>query len=145
MDSQTTKHNKYYYEEGRNGWTPTSTNDKLKIIHDMINQKMKMSKEELGLVSKDRKEKPVYTGVLKYFPDAILEVARCSFVGQEQHNPDKPLHWDRSKSGDELDALSRHLLDAGTIDTDGVRHSAKVAWRALAKLQKEIENEKENK
>ena len=145
MDSQTTKHNKYYYEEGRNGWTPTSTNDKLKIIHDMINQKMKMSKEELGLVSKDRKEKPVYTGVLKYFPDAILEVARCSFVGQEQHNPDKPLHWDRSKSGDELDALSRHLLDAGTIDTDGVRHSAKVAWRALANLQKEIENEKENK
>ena len=104
-----------------------------------------MSKEELGLVSKDRKEKPVYTGVLKYFPDAILEVARCSFVGQEQHNPDKPLHWDRSKSGDELDALSRHLLDAGTIDTDGVRHSAKVAWRALANLQKEIENEKENK
>jgi len=145
MDSQTTKHNKYYYEKGRNGWTPTSTNDKLKIIHDMINPKMKMSKEELGLVSKDRKEKPVYTGVLKYFPDAILEVARCSFVGQEQHNPDKPLHWDRSKSGDELDALSRHLLDAGTIDTDGVRHSAKVAWRALANLQKEIENEKENK
>jgi hypothetical protein len=111
----------------------------------MINPKMKMSKEELGLASKDRKEKPVYTGVLKYFPDAILEVARCSFVGQEQHNPDKPLHWDRSKSGDELDALSRHLLDAGTIDTDGVRHSAKVAWRALANLQKEIENEKENK
>ena len=93
----------------------------------------------------NRKEMPVFSGVLKYFPDAILEVARCSFVGQEQHNPDKPLHWDRSKSGDELDALSRHLLDAGTIDTDGVRHSAKVAWRALANLQKEIENEKENK
>jgi len=144
MDSQTTKHNKYYYEEGRNGWTATSTNEKTKTTN-MINPKMKMSKEELGLVSKDRKEKPVYTGVLKYFPDAILEVARCSFVGQEQHNPDKPLHWDRSKSGDELDALSRHLLDAGTIDTDGVRHSAKVAWRALANLQKEIENEKENK
>jgi hypothetical protein len=50
------------------------------------------------------------------------------------------LHWDRSKSGDELDALMRHLIDAGTIDTDGVRHSAKVAWRALANLQKEIEN-----
>jgi hypothetical protein len=133
------KKSKYYYDYTRN------RDDKLKIIHDMINPKMKMSKEELGLVSKDRKEKPVYTGVLKYFPDAILEVARCSFVGQEQHNPDKPLHWDRSKSGDELDALSRHLLDAGTIDTDGVRHSAKVAWRALANLQKEIENEKENK
>ena len=45
-----------------------------------------------------------------------------------------------TKSGDELDALTRHLLDAGTIDTDGIRHSAKIAWRALANLQKEIED-----
>jgi hypothetical protein len=88
-----------------------------------------------------RKQTPIFTGVLNYFPDAIREVARCSYAGQQQHNPDKPLAWDRSKSGDELDALSRHLLEAGTIDTDGIRHSAKVAWRALANLQKEIENE----
>ena len=86
-----------------------------------------------------RKETPIFTGVLNYFPDAIREVARCSYVGQQQHNPDKPLAWDRSKSGDELDALSRHLLEAGTIDTDGIRHSTKVAWRALANLQKELE------
>ena len=90
-----------------------------------------------------RKETPIFTGVLNYFPDAIREVARCSYAGQQQHNPDKPLAWDRSKSGDELDALSRHLLEAGTIDTDGIRHSAKVAWRALANLQKEIENDNE--
>ncbi len=86
-----------------------------------------------------RKETPIFTGVLNYFPDAIREIAKCSYVGQQQHNPDKPLAWDRSKSGDELDALSRHLLEAGTIDTDGIRHSAKVAWRALANLQKELE------
>ena len=86
-----------------------------------------------------RKQTPIFTGVLNYFPDAIREVAKCSYAGQQQHNPDKPLAWDRSKSGDELDALSRHLLEAGTIDTDGIRHSAKVAWRALANLQKEIE------
>jgi hypothetical protein len=89
----------------------------------------------------DRKKIPVYSGVINYFPDAIKEVAKCSYAGQQQHNPDKPLHWDRGKSGDELDALMRHLIDAGTIDTDGVRHSAKVAWRALANLQKEIEDE----
>ena len=88
-----------------------------------------------------RKEIPVYSGVLKYFPDAIKEVARCSYRGNQQHNQNKKLHWDRSKSGDELDALSRHLLDAGTFDSDGIRHSAKVAWRALANLQKEIEND----
>ena len=90
-----------------------------------------------------RKQTPIFTGVLNYFPDAIREVAQCSYAGQQQHNPDKPLHWDRSKSGDELDALSRHLLEAGTIDTDGIRHSAKVAWRALANLQKEIEESNE--
>jgi hypothetical protein len=88
-----------------------------------------------------RKNIPVFSGVIKYFPDAILEVAKCSFVGNEQHNPDTPLRWDRSKSGDELDALARHLIDAGTLDTDGIRHSAKVAWRALANLQKEIEKD----
>lgn len=89
----------------------------------------------------NRKQIPVYSGVINYFPDAIKEVAKCSYAGNEQHNPGTPLHWDRSKSGDELDALMRHLIDAGTIDTDGIRHSAKVAWRALANLQKEIENE----
>jgi hypothetical protein len=31
-------------------------------------------------------------------------------------------------------------LEAGTIDSDGLRHTAKVAWRALALLQVEIEN-----
>lgn len=89
----------------------------------------------------DRKEIPIHSGVLRYFPDAIAEVAILSRIGNDQHNPGKPLHWDRSKSGDELDALTRHLMEAGTLDTDGVRHSAKVAWRALANLQKEIERD----
>ena len=87
----------------------------------------------------NRKEMPVFSGVLKYFPDAIREVAKTSWIGNQQHHPNKPLHWDRSKSGDELDALTRHLMEAGEIDTDGIRHSAKVAWRALANLQKELE------
>ena len=30
-------------------------------------------------------------------------------------------------------------MEAGEIDTDGIRHSAKVCWRALANLQKELE------
>ena len=94
--------------------------------------------------AKERKERPVYTGVLKYFPDAIMEVAKVSLAGNEQHHPDKPLLWDRSKSTDELDALARHLIDAGKLDDDGQRHSAKVAWRALANLQKEIENDREH-
>jgi len=89
--------------------------------------------------ARTRKAVPIWSGVLNYFPDAIAEVAVASRLGNEQHNPGKPLFWDRSKSGDELDALTRHLMEAGTIDTDGVRHSTKVAWRALANLQKELE------
>lgn len=89
-----------------------------------------------------RKQRPLWAGVLRYFPDALLEVAHVSFVGNEQHNPGTPLHWDRSKSKDEGDACARHLVDAGTRDTDGCRHSAKAAWRALALLQKEIEAER---
>jgi len=96
---------------------------------------------DLPDIASERKATPVFTGVLAYFPDAINDVAKCSYAGQQQHNPNEPLAWDRSKSGDELDALARHLLDAGTFDTDGIRHSAKVAWRALANLQKEIERD----
>jgi hypothetical protein len=34
----------------------------------------------------------------------------------------------------------RHLVDRGTIDPeDGISHSVKVAWRALAMLQEELE------
>lgn len=88
-----------------------------------------------------RKALPVASGVLDYFPDAILAVAHCSYVGNEQHNPGQPLHWDRSKSKDHQDCLVRHFMERGTVDKDGVRHSAKVAWRALAMLQLEIEDE----
>ncbi len=86
-----------------------------------------------------RKEYPLATGAVDYFGDALLEVAHVSFVGNEQHNPGQKLHWDRTKSADEADALMRHFKDRGARDTDGLRHSAKVAWRALALLQKEIE------
>lgn len=87
-----------------------------------------------------RKAVPVATGFVDYFPLAIAAVAELSRIGNDQHNPGKPLCWDRSKSGDESDALMRHFLERGTIDTDGVRHSAKVAWRAMALLQKELED-----
>jgi hypothetical protein len=93
------------------------------------------------MTADERKMRPVFSGVMQYFPDALREVAFCSWVGNEQHNPGMPLHWDRTKSTDEADALLRHLMEAGTLDTDGVRHTAKVAWRALAMLQKELEAE----
>jgi hypothetical protein len=89
-----------------------------------------------------RKALPIFTGCLDYFPDAILAVAAVSVAGSKQHHPGKPLHWDKSKSTDHADSCGRHLLERGTLDTDGHRHSAKAAWRALANLQIEIENER---
>lgn len=91
--------------------------------------------------AEERKALPLATGVLDYFPDALLAVAECSRVGNDQHNPGQPLHWAKEKSTDEADALMRHLMDRGKTDKDGVRHSAKVAWRALALLQRELEAE----
>ena len=91
---------------------------------------------------KNRKEYPVYEGFIKYFPDAILEVSHVSFVANEQHNPGQPMHWDRSKSTDEPDAGMRHTIDRAKgelFDADGLRHTAKKAWRAMAELQKELE------
>src|SRR4030066_136627 len=50
---------------------------------------------------KARKAIPVYSGFIKYFPRAICAVAELSRIGNDEHNPGKSLHWDRSKSGDE--------------------------------------------
>jgi hypothetical protein len=90
-----------------------------------------------------RKHIPLASGLLDYFPDALVAVAETSFIGNEQHNPGQPMRWDRSKSGDESDALMRHFMERGKTDSDGIRHSAKVCWRALALLQKEIEAARE--
>lgn len=89
-----------------------------------------------------RKEIPLCTGVLDYFPAALCEVAKVSRLGNIQHNgPDAPLHHARGKSTDQEDTIIRHLMERGKIDTDGMRHSAKAAWRCLALLQIELEAE----
>ena len=86
-----------------------------------------------------RKEIPLCSGVLDYFPAALAEVAKVSLAGNRQHNGNAPLHWARGKSTDQADCILRHLAERGTLDVDGMRHSAKLAWRALALLQLELE------
>lgn len=90
-----------------------------------------------------RKATPIYSGVLKYFPQALAEVAKASKAGNDQHHPNTPLHWDKSKSSDELDALTRHLIDHSQdpMDDDGILHLSKVAWRALAALERFLDGE----
>jgi hypothetical protein len=92
--------------------------------------------------AKERKNTPIATGVLDYFPRALAEVARVSKAGNDQHNPGQPLHWSKGKSTDHADCIARHLIERGTVDpVDGIRHSGKLAWRALANLEMELEAE----
>lgn len=90
--------------------------------------------------SQARKALPLCLGVIDYFPDALAAVAEVSRLGNDQHNPGQPLHWAKEKSTDHADCIVRHLIERGTTDRDGARHSAKLAWRALALLQIEIES-----
>jgi hypothetical protein len=99
-----------------------------------------MTKQYLPELAAERKAIPLATGVLDYFPLALMEVAKTSKAGNDQHNPGQPLHWAKGVSTDHADCLLRHLADRGKFDTDGIRHTAKVAWRALALLQTELED-----
>ena len=81
----------------------------------------------------ERKAIPLFSGVLAYFPKALLEVAKISKAGNDQHNPGQPLHWAKHKSQDQLDCVARHLLDAGL--NEDVTHAANMAWRALAYVE----------
>lgn len=87
----------------------------------------------------ERKKVPLASGVLDYFTSALIEVAKVSQKGNDQHNPGEPLHWARGKSNDHADTMLRHFAERGTFDNDNVRHSAKMVWRALAILQMELE------
>jgi hypothetical protein len=92
--------------------------------------------------AKERKGMPITRGVIDYFPDALAEIARVSLAGNKQHyGPDAPLHWEKKIANDHADCIVRHLIDRGTRDKDGQRHSAKLAWRALALLQIELDEE----
>ena len=100
-----------------------------------------MTKHNMPTDSAERKNTPLCTGVLDYFPLALAEVARVSVQGNQQHNPGEPLHWAKDKSADHADCVLRHLADRGKLDKDGRRHSGKLAWRALALLEIELEGE----
>ena len=94
----------------------------------------------LETTSEERKKYPMARGLLDYFPDALAEVAKVSYLGNEKHNPGEEMHHARGKSMDHADCILRHLAGRGGWDGE-IRESAALAWRALALLQEEIEQE----
>lgn len=91
------------------------------------------------LTSAERKQYPMATGLLDYFPDALAYVSHVSWRGNEKHNPGQPLHWARGKSMDHPDCMLRHLTERGALDDAGIEHAGSLAWRALADLQQLLE------
>lgn len=89
-----------------------------------------------GMTSAQRKEYPIVTGVLDYFPDAIALVSHVSYKGNAKHNAGQPLHHARGKSADHLDCIGRHLTERKEIDPETkIIHMANECWRSLAELQ----------
>lgn len=89
-----------------------------------------------------RKEYPLYSGPLKYFPSALAGVAKVCKVGNDKHRPGLPLGHSRGKSGDHEDCIIRHLVDLSEDrghgvgrDENGIAQVDYIAWRALALAQ----------
>jgi hypothetical protein len=90
--------------------------------------------------SSARKEIPLLSGCLRYFPAALAGVARISKAGNDKHNPGEPLHHARGKSMDHGDCILRHLVDlqdhlsAGN-ESQAIAEADAICWRALALSQ----------
>jgi len=89
----------------------------------------------------ERKQIPIYSGFISYFPDAMAAVAQHSYNNNEVHNPGEPLHWSREKSTDQLDALARHLteLSLATNLQEEIEYLKAIVWRGAAQLQLKCE------
>lgn len=97
--------------------------------------------------SNERKDLPLFSGCLRYFPAAIAGVSRISKIGNDKHNKGLPLHHARNKSGDHTDCIIRHMMDAedlliqiergeSTITEQQLLDEVScIVWRALAYSQ----------
>ncbi len=110
-----------------------------------------MKHTTLPIESDKRKEYPLLSGCLKYFPAALAGVANVSKLGNDKHNPGRPLHHARGKSMDHGDCILRHLMDAEDLIAAFNRGEpvtkemilievGQLAWRALAYTQMVNEN-----
>ena len=120
-----------YNEDGR--WCGLFKTD-YDIVEEVLYPFSNTIDSPLPSNAEDRKAIPIYYGFLKYFPRAIVEVTKLSAQGNVQHgigDGSVPV-WDRSKSPDEKDALLRHMIDEDWVA---------VAWRAMANLEKELEQQ----
>ncbi len=115
-----------------------SSTDKTAILTTANNPIMTLSTD-----SKERKNYPLFDGLLKYFPAALAGVAKTSKLGNDKHNPGQEMHHARSKSSDHGDCIIRHLIDTADLlasmnrgeavtKEEILAEASSLAWRALA-------------
>lgn len=114
----------------------------------MIHERNAEQKKLLTLPtdSAERKQYPMHSGCLKYFPAALAGVALVSKQGNDKHNPGQEMHHARGKSSDHTDCIIRHLTDTTDLLAALARGESvtaeqvlaevsQLAWRALAYSQ----------
>lgn len=100
----------------------------------------------LPVDSNERKNFPLFRGLLRYFPAALAGVSQISKTGNDKHNPGQELHHARGKSNDHGDCVVRHLMDTADLLAaydrgEGPTPEAvltevnQLVWRALALSQ----------
>jgi len=100
----------------------------------------------LPVDSQERKNFPMLSGVLRYFPAALAGIAKISKLGNDKHNPGQPMHHARGKSTDHGDCIIRHLTDTEDLlaaiergesvtPEQALVEASQLAWRALAYAQ----------
>lgn len=108
----------------------------------LVRPESEPEKTALPTDSAKRKEFPLFSGLLAYFPAALAQVSNHSYIGNEKHNPGLPMQHARGRSGDHEDCIIRHLIDAkerSAGSNERIEELRGVAWRALALLQEECE------
>lgn len=108
---------------------------------------------------KARKGLPLFKQITRYFPKALREITKVSVVNNVRYNPDREpfdINWNRGKSVDQLGSCFRHMLErevdgkifdnvpSDTAEVTGITRIyvlAEIAWRALAALEVEIDEQ----
>jgi hypothetical protein len=116
-------------------------------IADEVRPKEEKRLLTLPTDSAERKNYPMLSGLLNYFPAALAGAANTSKLGNDKHNPGQPLHHARGKSMDHGDCIIRHLMDTENLkasfkagessvkQSDILLEANQLVWRALAYSQ----------
>lgn len=99
----------------------------------------------------DEGKAPV-TQFLRQFPKAIAYLAKLSEYGHnkygEEEDNEKWDNWKKVENGKFRyeQAIGRHLLETdGKVDESGFLHIAHTAWDAIARLELELDEDKDKR